>query len=82
MGDIHTLDDWKLEQQEWLEALEEVLESQGKARSEELFQALRKLLARHGAATGGSALNTPYMNTIAPEAACCARCISRPCPNS
>jgi len=67
MGDIHTQDDWKLEQQEWLEALEEVIDSQGKVRSEELFQALRFLLARHGAATGGSALNTPYMNTIAPE---------------
>ncbi|MDO8367257.1 MAG: pyruvate dehydrogenase (acetyl-transferring), homodimeric type [Saprospiraceae bacterium] len=67
MGDIHTQDDWKLEQQEWLEALEEVIESQGKARSEELFQALRYLLARNGAATGGSALNTPYMNTIAVE---------------
>jgi len=67
MGDIHTQDDWKLEQQEWLEALEEVIDSQGKVRSEELFQALRALLARHGAATGGAALNTPYMNTIAPE---------------
>jgi len=67
MGDIHILDDWKIEQQEWLEALEEVIESQGKTRSEELFQALRRMLARHGAATGGSALNTPYLNTIAPE---------------
>ncbi|MBC7776488.1 MAG: pyruvate dehydrogenase (acetyl-transferring), homodimeric type [Phycisphaerae bacterium] len=67
MGDIHTQDNWKLEQQEWLEALEEVIESQGKVRSEELFLALRKLLARHGAATGGSALNTPYVNTIATE---------------
>lgn len=67
MGDAHAKDDWTIEQQEWLEALEEVLESQGKGRSEELFQALRHLLARHGAATGGSALNTPYMNTIAPE---------------
>ncbi len=66
MGDIQ-LDDWKLEQQEWLEALEEVLESQGKGRSEELFQALRSLLARKGVANGGPALNTPYMNTIAPE---------------
>jgi pyruvate dehydrogenase E1 component len=67
MGDIHTQDDWKQEQQEWLEALEEVIDSQGKIRSEELFQALRSLLARHGAATGGAALNTPYKNTIAPE---------------
>lgn len=67
MGDIHVQDDWKNEQQEWLEALEEVIESQGKARSEELFQAIRQMLARHGAATGGTALNTPYMNTIATE---------------
>ncbi|MCB0527899.1 MAG: pyruvate dehydrogenase (acetyl-transferring), homodimeric type [Saprospiraceae bacterium] len=66
MGDIQ-LEDWKLEQQEWLEALEEVLESQGKGRSEELFQALRHFLARHGVANGGPALNTPYSNTIAPE---------------
>ena len=66
MGDIQ-LDDWKLEQQEWLEALEEVLESQGKGRSEELFQALRNLLARNGVANGGPALNTPYLNTIAPD---------------
>ena len=66
MGDIQ-LDDWKLEQQEWLEALEEVLESQGNGRSEELFQALRHLLARKGVANGGPALNTPYLNTIAPE---------------
>jgi pyruvate dehydrogenase E1 component len=66
MGDIQ-LDDWKIEQQEWLEALEEVLESQGKGRSEELFRALRYLLARKGVANGGPALNTPYLNTIAPE---------------
>ncbi len=66
MGDIQ-LDDWKIEQQEWLEALEEVLESQGKGRSEELFRALRHLLARKGVANGGPALNTPYLNTIAPE---------------
>lgn len=67
MGDIQILDDWKIEQEEWLEALEEVLESQGKGRSEELFQALRHLLARKGVANGGSALNTPYLNTIAPD---------------
>ncbi|GAB4491790.1 MAG: pyruvate dehydrogenase (acetyl-transferring), homodimeric type [Saprospiraceae bacterium] len=66
MGDIH-LDDWKSEQQEWLEAIEEVLESQGKARTEELFQSLRYLIARKGVGNGGPALNTPYINTIAPE---------------
>ena len=66
MGDIQ-LDDWKSEQEEWLEAIEEVLESQGKGRTEELFQRLRYLIARKGVGNGGPALNTPYLNTIAPE---------------
>jgi pyruvate dehydrogenase E1 component len=66
MGDIQ-VDDWKSEQQEWLEAIEEVLESQGKGRTEELFQRLRYLIARKGVGNGGPALNTPYLNTIAPE---------------
>lgn len=63
MGEIQ-LEDWRLEQEEWLEALEEVIESHGKAKSAELFQRLRYLMARHGAANGGPALNTPYINTI------------------
>ncbi len=67
MGESIPLDDWKLEQNEWLEALEEVLESEGKGRAEELFQRLRYLLARKGVANGGSALNTPYINTISPD---------------
>jgi pyruvate dehydrogenase E1 component len=67
MGDIHVQDDWKAEQEEWLEALEEVLESEGKARTSELFQRLRYLMARKGVANGGVALNTPYLNTIASE---------------
>lgn len=64
MGEIVQFDDWTLEQEEWIEALEEVLESQGKERAVALFQRLRSMLARHGAATGGTALNTPYLNTI------------------
>ena len=67
MGEAIQLDDWKLEQEEWLEALEEVLEAHGSARSAELFQRLRALMARKGVASGGPALNTPYMNSIAPE---------------
>jgi pyruvate dehydrogenase E1 component len=67
MGDTHALDDWKLEQEEWLEALEEVLEGEGKGPTAELFQRMRYLLARHGVANGGEALNTPYLNTIAAE---------------
>ena len=64
MGNNIQLDDWRLEQEEWLEALEEVIEAHGRTKSAELFQRLRYFLARHGAATGGSALNTPYRNTI------------------
>ncbi len=64
MGNNMQLDDWRLEQEEWMEALEEVIEAHGKERSTELFQRLRHLLARHGAANGGPALNTPYRNTI------------------
>lgn len=67
MGEVLQLDDWALEQQEWFEALEEVLEAQGKGRTEELFQHLRRLLARKGVANSGPALNTPYLNTIAAE---------------
>lgn len=67
MGEITQTDDWALEQQEWLEALEEVLEAHGKAKTETLFQNLRRLLAKKGVANGGPALNTPYQNTIAPE---------------
>lgn len=66
MGDIQ-IDDWKSEQEEWLEAIEEVLESQGKPRTEELFQRLRQLIARKGVGNGGPALNTPYLNTIASD---------------
>lgn len=67
MGDSAHIDDWKSEQEEWIEAIEEVLDSEGKVRTEELFQKLRYFLARKGVANGGVALNSPYMNTIHPE---------------
>ena len=67
MGEQFQPDDWNLEQDEWLDALEEVLEAHGSARTEALFQQLRHLLARKGVANGGAALNTPYMNTIGPD---------------
>jgi pyruvate dehydrogenase E1 component len=67
MGENIKLDDWVLEQEEWLEALEEVLEAEGKGRAGELFQRLRYLLARKGVANGGVALNTPYLNTISTD---------------
>jgi pyruvate dehydrogenase E1 component len=64
MGEQNKPEEWYLEQEEWLDALEEVLEAHGKDRTEALFQRLRLLMARKGVANGGSALNTPYMNTI------------------
>lgn len=67
MGEISQLDDWSLEQLEWLDALEEVLEAQGKDRTSDLFMRLRKLLAQKGVANSGPALNTPYLNTIPVE---------------
>lgn len=67
MGDSIKLDDWKSEQDEWIEALGEILEGEGKGRTEELFQKLRYFLARNGVANGGVALNTPYLNTISSD---------------
>jgi pyruvate dehydrogenase E1 component len=67
MGDQIKIDDWQLEKDEWLEAIEEVLEAHGKGRTSELLHAMRKVLARKGVANNGAALNTPYMNTISPD---------------
>ena len=67
MGELTQKDEWQLEQAEWLEAMEEILEAHGKGRTEELFQNLRRLLARKGVANSGAALNTPYLNSIAAE---------------
>ncbi|MEZ4884710.1 MAG: pyruvate dehydrogenase (acetyl-transferring), homodimeric type [Chitinophagales bacterium] len=64
MQDAPILNDWQLEQQEWLEALEEIVEAHGKEKSAELFQSLRHWLARKGIANSGSAINTPYLNTL------------------
>ena len=64
MGETIKIDDWQLEKEEWIEAIEEVLEAHGRVRTSELFHALRNLLARKGVANSGAALNTPYLNTI------------------
>ena len=64
MQDVPILNDWQLEQKEWLEALEEIVEAQGKEKSAELFQSLRHFLAQKGIANSGKALNTPYSNTL------------------
>lgn len=56
-----------LETQEWLDALENVVKQDGRARAEYLLHAL----ADHAHTLGlrrSSALTSPYVNTIAPEA--------------
>jgi pyruvate dehydrogenase E1 component len=53
-----------LETQEWMEALESVLRTEGKDRAAFLLSKLASLMGSTGV---GGALNTPYVNTIAPE---------------
>ena len=55
---------WQLEQSEWLEALEEIIEGEPRENVASLFGELRKLAARKGISLSGEALNTPYVNTI------------------
>jgi len=52
-----------IENREWLESLDYVLQREGPARAWELLDALREHLRRHGAAPPFTA-NTPYVNTI------------------
>ncbi len=54
------------ETQEWLDALEAVLEHDGPERAQELLDELTVRARRAGAAVG-MGLNTPYVNTIAPD---------------
>ncbi len=56
-----------LESQEWAESFAAVLESAGPARCAELLTELQQLAQESGVATPFSA-NTPYINTIPPEA--------------
>ncbi|MEY4902634.1 MAG: pyruvate dehydrogenase (acetyl-transferring), homodimeric type [Bacteroidota bacterium] len=59
--------DWLAEQNEWLLSLEELIEGQGKEKTEALWQRLRNVMARKGVANNGVALNAPYCNTISVE---------------
>jgi pyruvate dehydrogenase E1 component len=67
MGDQPNSTDWLLEQQEWMEALDEVLEAYGRDRAEELFQRMKNTLAQRGVNTGGQINNSPYLNTISAD---------------
>ncbi len=59
--------DWLLEQAEWLEALEEIIEDKSSDDVKSLFTELRKLAARKGVSMSGASLNTPFTNTIHPH---------------
>ncbi|MBY4676490.1 pyruvate dehydrogenase (acetyl-transferring), homodimeric type [Marinobacterium arenosum] len=57
-------DDLALENQEWLEALDNVLDYQGTERSRELLRLLQDHLLRQGVTLSEATLNTPYRNSI------------------
>ena len=56
--------DWRLEQQEWLEALWDVLAERGADETKALIGRLQEALSRRGVVQTDAALNTPYKNTI------------------
>ena len=57
-------DDWRLEQQEWFEALDDVLENRGEEETRALLLGLQQRLSGQGVVLTEAALNTPYKNTI------------------
>lgn len=59
--------DWQKEQAEILAAFEEVVEIYGKQPTADLLQKLKYLLAQKGIANQGASINTPYLNSIAPD---------------
>ncbi len=57
--------DWKLEQQEWLDALNAVIRERGDQAASELLEAIRAELIDRGIDDGSNLISTPYLNTIA-----------------
>ena len=55
---------WEEELQEWMDALQEVIDYQGDEQAAQLIRQLRALAIRRGVMLGGEALNSPYINTI------------------
>ncbi|MCY4657395.1 MAG: pyruvate dehydrogenase (acetyl-transferring), homodimeric type, partial [Gammaproteobacteria bacterium] len=58
------VDDWELEQQEWLDAMEAILREQGSERAKELLSRVQHELSSRGVVLPDAAMNTPYKNTI------------------
>lgn len=61
---IPGLGDWELEQQEWVDALAEVLRERGELGTQTLLRRLQQELSSRGVILTDAALNTPYKNTI------------------
>jgi len=57
-------DDWLEEQQEWVDALDDLLDHRGSEGARTLLQKLQGHLSRRGLVLTEAALNTPYKNTI------------------
>ncbi len=60
-------DDWREERDEWLEALEAVVDRHGAGRARELLEELDARASRSGVPLPSSTRNTPYRNTISVE---------------
>ena len=58
--------DWQLEKQEWLEAMQSVLEREGESGAREIFGALQNYILDKNVSLNEATLNTPYRNTIPP----------------
>lgn len=57
-------EEWLQEQQEWLEALDDIIRERGEKDAAILIKELRAFAIRKGVRLVGEALNTPYINTI------------------
>ena len=63
-----SMDDWTLEQREWLESLDSVRERYGVDGVRELFRTLQNHVLSRDIQLNDAPLNTPYRNTIPPGA--------------
>jgi len=62
--DVRGPDDWHEQQQEWLDAIDDVVQERGEDDAQALMRALHHHLSQRGLVFTEAALNTPYKNTI------------------
>ena len=61
-------DEWEVEQQEWVQALDAVLRVRGQEDASTLLNRLHLELQNRGVHSGQDTLNTPYVNSISADA--------------